>query len=163
MLSVPLPFLAGLTFALVLHRSLRHVAVPGTRLYFNLFLVLYALQGVGIGVIPIGIATMREILPARRLAPAISLMSSSLGVGGALGLPAAAALAQYGSWQWMFWGSGALGVAIIVMMMVRLRTLPAAKPDGTLDVIGAVVRSAVVVVGKHGPNRVLQLVRVDVC
>ena len=97
-----------------------------------------ALQGVGIGVIPIGIATMREILPARRLAPAISLMSSSLGVGGALGLPAAAALAQYGSWQWMFWGSGALGVAIIVMMTVRLRTLPAAKPDGTLDVIGAV-------------------------
>ena len=65
-------------------------------------------------------------------------MSSSLGVGGALGLPAAAALAQYGSWQWMFWGSGALGVAIIVMMMVRLRTLPAAIPDGTLDVIGAV-------------------------
>src|SRR5699024_9883914 len=86
-----------------------------------------ALQGVGIGVIPIGIATMREMLPARRLAPAISLMSSSLGVGGALGLPSAAALAQYGSWQWMFWGSGALGVAIIVMMMVRLRTLPAAK------------------------------------
>lgn len=29
-------------------------------------------------------------------------------------------------------------MAIIVMMTVRLRTLPAAKPDGTLDVIGAV-------------------------
>lgn len=96
-----------------------------------------ALQGVGIGVIPIGIATMREVLPVTRLAPAISLMSSSLGVGGALGLPAAAALAQYGSWQWMFWGSAALGVAIIVLMLARLRTMPAAKPEGTLDIIGA--------------------------
>ena len=85
-----------------------------------------ALQGMGIGVIPIGIAAMREILPPARLGPAISLMSSSLGVGGALGLPAAAALAQYGSWQWMFWGSAAMGVGVML-----------AKPDGTLDLIGA--------------------------
>lgn len=64
MLSVPLPFLAGLTFALVLHRSLRHVAVPGTRLYFNLFLVLYALQGVGIGLrFGYGIETLAPFLP----------------------------------------------------------------------------------------------------
>lgn len=96
-----------------------------------------ALQGVGIGVIPIGIATMREVLPAVRLGPSISLMSSSLGVGGALGLPAAAALAQYGSWQWMFWGSAVLGLAIIAMMAVRIRALSAAKPDGTLDLVGA--------------------------
>lgn len=96
-----------------------------------------ALQGMGIGVIPIGIATMRESLPAPRLPSAISFMSSSLGVGGALGLPAAAALAQYGSWQWMFWGSGALGAAIMVLMALRLESAPAAKPDGTLDVVGA--------------------------
>lgn len=96
-----------------------------------------ALQGVGIGVIPIGIAAMREILPPVRLGPAIALMSSSLGVGGALGLPAAAALAQYGSWQWMFWGSAVMGLAIMLLMAVRLKTLAAAKPDGTLDLIGA--------------------------
>ena len=96
-----------------------------------------ALQGVGIGVIPIGIATMREMLPPVRLGPSIALMSSSLGVGGALGLPAAAALAQYGSWQWMFWGSAALGLGIIAAMALRLRAMPAAKPDGTLDVVGA--------------------------
>lgn len=96
-----------------------------------------ALQGMGIGVIPIGIAAMREILPTARLGPAISLMSSSLGVGGALGLPAAAALAQYGSWQWMFWGSAVMGLGVMVLMSLRLRALPAAKPDGTLDLVGA--------------------------
>ena len=100
-------------------------------------LVGRALQGVGIGVIPIGIATMREMLPVGRLGPSIALMSSSLGVGGALGLPAAAALAQYGSWQWMFWGSAALGLGIIAAMALRIRALPAAKPDGTLDLVGA--------------------------
>ncbi|MGN0100909.1 MAG: MFS transporter [Dietzia sp.] len=95
------------------------------------------LQGLGIGVIPIGIATMREVLPAVRLAPSISLMSSSLGVGGALGLPAAAALAQYGSWQWMFWGTAVLGLGIMAAMALQLRRMPAAKPDGSLDVVGA--------------------------
>ncbi|MEQ1403961.1 AraC family transcriptional regulator [Rhizobium sp. YS-1r] len=47
--SIPLPFLAGLVFALTLYRSLKGVEVPGTRRYFYAFLVLYALQGVGIG------------------------------------------------------------------------------------------------------------------
>lgn len=96
-----------------------------------------ALQGVGICVIPVGIATMREVLPPSRLAPSISLMSSSLGVGGALGLPAAAALAQYGSWQWMFWGVAIMGMAFIVMAGLALRPVAAAKPDGTLDLVGA--------------------------
>ena len=100
-------------------------------------LVGRALQGIGIGVIPIGIATMRETLPVARLGPAISLMSSSLGVGGALGLPAAAALAQYGDWQWMFWGSALIGLAIIALMALKLRVGPVGKPDGSLDVVGA--------------------------
>ncbi|HJC27771.1 MAG TPA: MFS transporter [Candidatus Dietzia intestinipullorum] len=95
------------------------------------------LQGFGIGFIPVGIATMRELLPPARLGSAIALMSSSLGVGGALGIPAAAALAQYGDWRWMFWGSAVLGLAIILLIALRLDAVPAAKPDGTLDVIGA--------------------------
>ena len=96
-----------------------------------------ALQGVGIGVIPIGIATMREVLPPARLGPAIALMSSSLGVGGALALPAAAALAQYGSWQWMFWGSAVLGLVAAAFLWFKVPLMPAAKPDGTLDIVGA--------------------------
>lgn len=49
MLSVPLPFLAGLVFALTLYRSLKGVDAPGSRRYFFAFLVLYALQGVIVG------------------------------------------------------------------------------------------------------------------
>ncbi|CAN7146800.1 helix-turn-helix domain-containing protein [Neorhizobium sp. LjRoot104] len=49
MLSVPLPFLAGLVFALTLYRSLKGVETPGSRRYFFAFLILYALQGVIVG------------------------------------------------------------------------------------------------------------------
>jgi MFS family permease len=53
-----------------------------------------ALQGLASGVIPLGISVMRDELPAERLGSATALMSASLGVGGALGLPAAALIAS---------------------------------------------------------------------
>lgn len=49
MLSVPLPFIVGLVFALTLYRNLKGVEAPGSRRYFIVFLVAYALQGIIIG------------------------------------------------------------------------------------------------------------------
>lgn len=49
MIAIPLPFIAGLIFVLVLHHSLKGVETPGSRRYFVAFLVLYALQGVVVG------------------------------------------------------------------------------------------------------------------
>ena len=44
------------------------------------------LQGLAAGVIPLGISVMRDVLPPKKLAGAVAMMSASLGVGGALGL-----------------------------------------------------------------------------
>ena len=49
MLSVPLPFLAGLVFAVVVYRSLKGVDAAGPRHTFLAFIVLYALQGMIVG------------------------------------------------------------------------------------------------------------------
>ncbi|MFD5544760.1 MFS transporter, partial [Streptomyces sp. NPDC127079] len=62
-----------------------------------------ALQGLASGVIPLGISIMRDELPAERLGSATALMSASLGVGGALGLPAAALIADHFDWHVLFW------------------------------------------------------------
>lgn len=44
------------------------------------------LQGLGVGTIPLAVALLRDVLPPERLGSAIALISSSLGIGGALGL-----------------------------------------------------------------------------
>jgi AraC-like DNA-binding protein len=63
-LSVPLPFLAGLAFALTLHDGLKGIDVPGTRRYFHAFLLLYALQGIGVGLrFGYGVEGLTRILP----------------------------------------------------------------------------------------------------
>ncbi|TNM66306.1 helix-turn-helix domain-containing protein [Aliirhizobium smilacinae] len=64
MLAIPLPFIAGLIFALVLHHSLKGVEAPGSRRYFVAFLILYALQGVVVGLhLGYGVKQLAPIQP----------------------------------------------------------------------------------------------------
>src|SRR6266545_1765073 len=102
------------------------------------------LQGMSAGVIALGISIMRDELPAERLGGATALMSASLGVGGALGLPAAALLAQYTNWHILFWASAALG-AVATALVVRLVPESAVRSGGRFDSVGAVGLSAALV------------------
>ncbi|GAA3155540.1 MFS transporter [Nonomuraea salmonea] len=85
---------------------------------------------------PLGISALREVLPPDRLGPSIALMSSSMGIGGALGLPIAAAVAEYASWRALFWATAVLGllVAALIRLLVPY-TPPAAR--GRVDLPGA--------------------------
>jgi MFS family permease len=94
------------------------------------------LQGFAAGVIPLGISIMRDVVPAERLGSATALMSASLGVGGALGLPAAALLAERTDWHILFWTSAVLGVLATVLV----RTLvpeSGVRTGGRFDLVGA--------------------------
>lgn len=96
-----------------------------------------ALQGFSIGVIPLGISIMRDELPPERLGSAMALMSSSLGVGGALGLPGAAALAEHADWHLLFWGAAGLGVVVAGLVVVVVAESPL-RGGGRFDLLGAV-------------------------
>ncbi len=64
MLTIPLPFFAGLVFVLTLHLSLKGVELPGPRRAFNAFLALYAAQGIGIGLrFGYGVESLVPLLP----------------------------------------------------------------------------------------------------
>ncbi|MEU0075279.1 MFS transporter [Streptomyces sp. NPDC006332] len=95
-----------------------------------------ALQGLASGVIPLGISIMRDELPAERLAGSTALMSASLGVGGALGLPTAALIADNFDWHVLFWASAAMGV-IALVLVVALVPESRVRTGGRFDVVGA--------------------------
>ncbi len=100
-----------------------------------------ALQGLAAGVIPLGISIMRDELPAERLGSAIALMSASLGVGGALGLPMAAFLAEHADWHVLFWTSAVVGALATVLVLAIVPESGVTSP-GRFDVVGAVGLSA---------------------
>jgi MFS family permease len=95
-----------------------------------------ALQGAGSGVIPLGISALRDLLPAHRLGSGIALISSSLGIGGALGLPISAAVAQYADWRILFWSVAGLNVLVAVLIW-RLVPGSPASAGGRFDFAGA--------------------------
>lgn len=96
-----------------------------------------SLQGAGSGVIALGISTLRDVLPPERLGSGIALISSSLGIGGALGLPIAAAVAEYSNWRILFWATAALItlIALLVWLVLPRSTTTVA---GSFDFVGAI-------------------------
>ncbi|MEU3784877.1 MFS transporter [Streptomyces sp900129855] len=100
-----------------------------------------ALQGLASGVIPLGISIMRDELPAERLGSATALMSASLGIGGALGLPAAALIADHFDWHMLFWTSAALG-AVALLLVPLIVPESKVRTGGRFDLVGALGMAA---------------------
>ncbi|MFH9062982.1 MFS transporter [Streptomyces coeruleorubidus] len=99
------------------------------------------LQGFAMGAIPLGIGLMRDMLPRERLGSAMALMSSSIGVGGGLALPAAALVAQHTDWHALFYGAAGLGVLAIALTLLVVPESPM-RAQGTFDLPGAIGLSA---------------------
>ncbi|MFJ4808968.1 MFS transporter [Streptomyces longwoodensis] len=96
------------------------------------------LQGMGMGMVPLGIALLRDVVPAEKLSSSIALVSASMGIGGGLGLPIAAAIAQYADWRVLFWGSAGLAAAIGVLIWFLVPDVPAGAKGQRFDLAGAV-------------------------
>ncbi|WP_018656668.1 MFS transporter [Actinomadura flavalba] len=95
------------------------------------------LQGVGMGMVPLGIALLRDVVPQEKLSSSIALVSASMGIGGGLGLPIAAAVAQYAHWRVLFWGAAALATAVAVLIFLLIPDVPAGARGERFDVPGA--------------------------
>lgn len=100
-------------------------------------LVGRVLQGLAMGYIPVAISFVREVAPVRMVNTAVAAISAMLGVGGALGLPLAAWIADSLDWHALFWVS--LGLAA-VMALLSLLVLPHVHDaqSGSLDWAGAI-------------------------
>lgn len=99
-------------------------------------IVARALQGAGLGAIPLGISIMRDVLHPRSLGGAVALMSATLGVGGAVGLPVAALIAQNFDWHLLF-ALGGLLVIVAGFFVVRVIPVSTLRSGGRFDAFGA--------------------------
>ncbi|WP_069174402.1 MFS transporter [Streptomyces griseus] len=95
------------------------------------------LQGMGMGMVPLGISLLRDVVPKEKLSSSIALVSASMGIGGALGLPIASAVAQYANWRVLFWGSAALALTICALIRFLVPEVPAGARGQRFDVPGA--------------------------
>jgi EmrB/QacA subfamily drug resistance transporter len=100
-------------------------------------IVARVLQGMAAGVIPLGISILRDVLPPRKLGSGIALVSATLGVGGALGLPLSAVVAENFDWHALFWVAAAIAVLAFVACAVFVPSSTQRSP-GRIDAIGII-------------------------
>lgn len=112
-------------------------AIAGASTSLPVLLVGRALQGAVVGVIPLGIAILRDHLHEDRIGGAVALVSATLGFGGALGLPVSALIAGNADWHLLFWMAAALGVVLfaLVAWLVPVSTM---RAPGRFDLPGAI-------------------------
>jgi MFS family permease len=108
--------------------------------HFLTLIVGRSLQGFAAALIPIGISIMRDELPKERVGSAVALMSATLGIGAALGLPLAGVIFEQFGWEAIFWISAASGVLLIggVLGVVPESTV---RSRGRFDFVGAALLS----------------------
>lgn len=103
-------------------------------------IVARALQGFAPALIPIGISTMRDELPPERIGAAVALMSATLGIGGAVGLPLSGVMYEHFGWQSVFWGSVAMAIVMLVLVLTVVPESSVRAP-GRFDWLGAILMS----------------------
>lgn len=103
-----------------------------------------AMQGFAAGLTAVGMSILRDELPPARVPGAVALMSATLGIGGALGLPLSGILTDSLGWKSIFWFSAITSVLLITALSLVVPRGPR-RPREPFDLVGAVLLSLILV------------------
>ncbi|MFC4602722.1 MFS transporter [Rhodococcus kronopolitis] len=112
-------------------------AVGGT---FLTVIVGRGMQGLASALVPVGIGILRDELPKAKVVGATAMMSATLGIGSALGLPLSGLMYESFGWESVFWLSAVVGLALSVAVLVVVPESPVRTP-GRFDFGGAALLS----------------------
>jgi MFS family permease len=107
-----------------------------------LLIVARALQGFSMALIPIGISIMRDEIPREKLGFSVALMSATMGIGAAIGLPLGGLIYFALGWHGIFWVPA---IFAVIMLVAILLVIPESSvvSGGTFDFLGAMLLSGV--------------------
>lgn len=113
-------------------------ALPGG---FTGLLVGRALQGIGLGLVPLAIATARDSVPPDRRAATIALLGVTTAIGIGVGYPVIGLVTEYLGMPAAFWVGAAVSALSLVLAVA---VLPASgdRPHRHLDLPGALLLGA---------------------
>jgi predicted MFS family arabinose efflux permease len=104
---------------------------------YGSLLVGRLLQGGSFGVLPLGISVLKDVLPPNRVMAGTATMSSTIGVGGAIGMPLSGVIAQLVNWHAVFWATTGTSLVMVVLVLAFVPESPV-RSGGRFDVVGAV-------------------------
>jgi MFS family permease len=111
---------------------------------FTVLIIGRALQGVGLGLLPVAMAMARRNLTPESARRTIATLSVSTALGAGLGYPVAGLIAQILNFRAAYW-FGAITVAGALVLAALVLPPRSAAPSRRFDVVGAVLLSQVII------------------
>ncbi len=105
-----------------------------------LLITARALQGVGLALVPVAIAIMRDELPREKVPLGVAIMSATLAVGAGIGLPVSGLIVEHLDWHAIFWVTAVVAALLLVAAMTLLPESPV-MTRGSFDFRGAILLS----------------------
>lgn len=118
--------------------------VGGVSTALPLLILARVLQGIGMALVPVGIATMRDELDPEKVPLAVALMSATLAIGAGVGLPLGGYLAEAFDWHVVLWLPGVLALLMLGLVVMTV-TESSVRTAGAFDFRGAVLLSLALV------------------
>src|SRR5262249_27236411 len=95
------------------------------------------LQGISIGVLPLSISILHQVVDEKRLHGAIALASGMVAAGSVVGMPFGAAITVALGLPAMFLSCGLIGVVCAVWLWVTIPKMGSHASSRRFDVVGA--------------------------
>ena len=105
---------------------------------FVVLLIGRALQGVGLGLTPLTIATARDVLAGERARSAVAMLSLTTAAGVGLGYPITGFIVQVAGLHAAFWFGGVMSAVAFIVAIVFVPRPASRQPTGR-DVTGAIL------------------------
>lgn len=112
-----------------------------------------ALQGISSATIPLGMSLVGVVLEPNRRASAIASVSAMMGIGGALGLPAAGLISRLWGFHGLFAVSALAGVVAVAALLLAVPAPPRRERAQRIDFPGAVLLTCFIVALLVGLDR----------
>ena len=115
------------------------VSVTGFSPNFEFMVAARTVQGIGLTILPLGMALVREEFPRELVPRAQGILSAMFGVGFAVSLPLGSWVSQTYGWRWTYHSAIPFVLALTVSVILFLRESPYRRPSARVDYLGAVL------------------------
>ncbi|HTS33841.1 MAG TPA: MFS transporter [Thermoplasmata archaeon] len=113
------------------------VSVTGFSPTFSFMVAARTVQGIGLTIIPLGMALMREEFPRELVPRAQGLLSAMFGVGFVISLPLGSFVSQNYGWRVTYHSAIPFVVLLAGLVVWLIRESPYRRPDTRVDYVGA--------------------------
>ncbi|HXW66806.1 MAG TPA: MFS transporter [Thermoplasmata archaeon] len=113
------------------------VSVTGFSPTFSFMVAARTVQGIGLTILPLGMALVREEFPRELVPRAQGLLSAMFGVGFVVSLPAGSFISQNYGWRVTYHSAIPFVVLLAILVVLFVRESSYRRPNARVDYVGA--------------------------